>query len=239
MKMTRELRELLKSIACGVWFRPNKARKVLVGPYRGLRFKMSSQLRERMGVYYREYEPDVAAYLRRWVAPGAVVLDVGAHIGIHAMYMAQLMKNRGQVYAFEAWPDNFHQLQENISLNRSHAVKPVHLAVTAGSSTVSFTQGRTSGMHHVSEPGESTSFVVEGIDLDSFCESNGVAPSLLLVDVEGNELDVLEGARATLGRYRPKLILEHHGQGDKIEAALREIPYSNIQVIDRHVFAWD
>jgi FkbM family methyltransferase len=237
--MARELREFLKAFLYTVWYRPNTARRVLVGPYRGLRFKMSPQLRERMGLYYREYEPEVAAHLRKWVAPEAIVLDVGAHIGVHAIYIARLMENRGRVYAFEAWPDNFRQLQENAALNQAHAVQPVPLAVTAASTTVSLSQGRTSGMHHISRSGEAFSVVANGIDLDSFCNSNEVTPSLLLVDVEGNESDVLEGARAVLSQHRPNIILEHHGHQEKIEAMLREIPYGNIRTINRHTFAWD
>ena len=50
--------------------------------------------------------------------------------------------------------------------------------------------------------------------LDSYFAQTGRVPDLLLIDVEGAELDVLKGAEATLKTVRPKLMIELHEWDD-------------------------
>jgi hypothetical protein len=46
--------------------------------------------------------------------------------------------------------------------------------------------------------------------VDAFCATRGLAPSLINIDIEGFELHALRGARETLGKHRPALVVEMH-----------------------------
>jgi hypothetical protein len=46
--------------------------------------------------------------------------------------------------------------------------------------------------------------------IDRLCEERGIVPSIVKIDVEGAEADVIRGARATLSAHRPIVCLEVH-----------------------------
>jgi hypothetical protein len=50
--------------------------------------------------------------------------------------------------------------------------------------------------------------------LDSYVEANGIAPDLLKIDTEGNELNVLRGALGTIKRHAPVIVLESGAGSD-------------------------
>ncbi len=188
-------------------------RRSLCGPYASLRFVICPQMQSRMIVFYGAYEPEVTELLARVVQPQMVVGVVGAHVGIHALFIAKLLRNQGLVYAFEPWPDNFRSLQENIRHNERGLAPVVPLAVAVGSSvsTARLAAGPTDGTHHLARAGEPVSLEVPMVSLDAHWRCTGRAPDLLLIDVEGEELNVLQGGESVIEQARPILILEHHG----------------------------
>jgi FkbM family methyltransferase len=232
----------LKMAARTFWYRPNTAHTSLRGPYKGLRFEVSPVLKQsRMSVFYKAYEPEVLQQLQRVVRPGMTVLNIGAHVGIHALYLARLLRNDGVVYAFEPWPENMALLQRNVNLNagRLSKIVPVPTAVSDTVGTYAFARGVTDGTHHLAVPGETTNLNVETTTVDAFCTQNNATPSLLLVDVEGNELAVLKGATESIHRFKPRLILEHHGDPflQPVEQWLREAGYQITTLGARHIYA--
>jgi Protein-L-isoaspartate(D-aspartate) O-methyltransferase (PCMT) len=47
------------------------------------------------------FEPSTVAAFRRYVKPGATVLDIGANIGVHTLQLARLVGPQGRVLSFE------------------------------------------------------------------------------------------------------------------------------------------
>jgi hypothetical protein len=70
---------------------------------------ITGTLRATRGVW----EPHVQAYLERTIAPDWVCLDIGANVGIHTLNLATVAKN-GEVFAFEADPQNYAWLAETV-----------------------------------------------------------------------------------------------------------------------------
>lgn len=56
----------------------------------------------------------------------------------------------------------------------------------------------------------STGVAVPFTTIDHVCRGETLAPAIIKIDVEGHELEVLDGARETIRRHRPILCLELH-----------------------------
>jgi len=164
------------------------------------------------------YEPRTLDAYHRLVRPGAVVFDIGANIGAHAMHFARLAGPAGRVFAFEPTDFACAKLQANLLLNPDLAPRvsvqqlflvaergtavPAHVAsswpVTSGTGDLNAWYGR-------SQP----TFAATAMTADDFCAQAGVARiDLVKLDVDGHEYDVLRGFRASLARFRPVIIVE-------------------------------
>lgn len=236
------LTKLLKRIAERLWLRQGMERRVLLGPYRGLVFRITPLTRK--GVFYHYYEPEVSRLLAAIVRPDMVVFDIGGHIGIHALYCAKLLRGRGRVVALEPWPENYQQLLSNVGANARLAehIEVLPYAIGAQEGTAAMTAGNTDGKHHLTRAGERSDLSARITTVDRVREEHGANPALLLVDVEGAEMDVLNGATKTIRDVRPHVIVEHHSRKypehpTELAAWLRERGYSVEAVGERHLYA--
>jgi FkbM family methyltransferase len=163
------------------------------------------------------YEPEVTEVLRREIRPGNICIDVGAHVGYYAILMARLAGQKGVVVAFEPVPVNFEMLQSNIALNALENVRLEPLAVSEGAGGLSLIlRSDTELTMNASASGYGVEdrrkvLQVATCSLDGYLARTGIIPDLLLIDVEGAELDVLKGAQATLSKAPPNLLIEIHG----------------------------
>jgi FkbM family methyltransferase len=145
--------------------------------------------------------------------PGWVVFDVGANVGIFAVRQAL----RGAyVYAFEPNPDCYRRLQKSLRANNVESrVTALNYALdsTAGPAELFITHGITlSGSVRPLWPsaGAGTGLKIERETLDRAAKALQVTRiDLLKLDVEGLELDVLQGACETLP-FVDRLIVEYH-----------------------------
>lgn len=138
-------------------------------------------------------------------APGDVVVDIGANIGIFSIYLA-LMHPEVAIYSFESSKTNYGHLLKNIAENGVKNVTPINLAITEDGrdcycSTVE--GGNTGGADIFQAVGEKCG----SMTLDAFINNNGKKIRLLKIDCEGAEYEILYGLK----------------QWDKIEALSAEI----------------
>ncbi|WP_170253340.1 MULTISPECIES: FkbM family methyltransferase [Alphaproteobacteria] len=143
-----------------------------------------------------------------------ICLDVGANIGLTAFYIS-LCVPEGTVYAFEPVPATFADLVAGIERNDMSNVKAFHLAVGESSRPVLFRNlPKFSSGNFQILPGTENSRIlptieVESVTLDAFVAIMDLKRlSLIKIDVEGFELDVLDGCARTLQRFKPLILLE-------------------------------
>lgn len=160
---------------------------------------------------------------RRHFGDGVAALDVGANIGVFTVEWARHMTGWGSVLAIEAQERIFHALAGNVAINNCFNAHPIMAAVTSepgwmriplpnylapasfGSlplrpgtpmadfgQTVSYDQERTRPVRAIS------------IDFMGLTRLD-----VMKVDVEGMEIEVLEGSRQTVARHLPILVVEH------------------------------
>jgi FkbM family methyltransferase len=147
------------------------------------------------------WNPVEYAAFRAAAAPGGVALDVGANVGAYALLLGTWMRPGGRVYAFEPSPAAFDGLRRHVEMNGlAGVVQPVRAAVSDRPGTAGLAGAHQQGTSRLAQAGEEGTHTVETMTIDDFCAREGIAPTLIKIDVEGWELEALRGARETIAR---------------------------------------
>jgi hypothetical protein len=180
-------------------------RRVLWGAGRGLR--MQFDFDEHAMHYLGLYEIELDRDIRRLCNPRLTAYDVGASFGYDTLILA---RRCAAVIAFEPDPEACDRLRVNAGLNPSIQAR-IDLRPTAV------------GRGDDSAP-----------SIDQVVAAGSPPPGLLKIDVEGSEVDVLEGAATTLRTHRPAVLLEVHSAAseDACATILRDAAYA-VRVVPR------
>jgi FkbM family methyltransferase len=166
-------------------------RKVTI---RGMTFHLDKRDTLRLALN-REWEPSITQAIQEFVKPDWTCVDVGAHIGYHALEMGRYAKH---VWAYEPEPSNFALLERNVIANHMLGkVNPCPWAIGGVEASVHLTiDPKSSGGHHLGS---------KGLDIPMYPLYNLFERDLKLlkIDVEGEELAVLLG----LGEKVPDVII--------------------------------
>ena len=174
-------------------------------------------------------EPEEQAFLAEHLRPGDVFYDLGANIGFYATIAARIVGPRGHVYAFEPHPESAAAVVRNAQLNDLQNVTLVAAAVSDRDGRLSLSLSESSATHRLG--GGDAGVEVDVVALDSWAARTGSrAPTFVMIDVEGAELDVLRGMRDLLGRARPVVCCEVHWLGrafpDYVDRELGPLGYT-------------
>jgi FkbM family methyltransferase len=158
---------------------------------------------------YGEFSQLEVELFEQIVRPGGVVVEAGANIGVHTVPLARLVGESGRVYAFEPQGVVFQTLCANVALAGLTNVHGHHAAVgeTAGEVVIpplDYRQENNFGGLGLGEFKQG-----EKVPLLTIDSLNLPACHFLKADVEGMELAVLRGARATIEKFRPLLYVEN------------------------------
>lgn len=162
------------------------------------------------------------AWLRRNITEGMIAVDAGACIGEFTTVLAELVGEKGRVFAFEPVEDNFAKLTENTK--KLGNVTNINAALGDIYEKKSFYLGRAKGWGSLYKTSNTSGEVVkvQVISLDSILEKFGIYQiDIFKIDVEGYELNVLRGAQSTIfNSEQLAILIEVHltcGQLDIIE----------------------
>ncbi|MGH7898205.1 MAG: FkbM family methyltransferase [Candidatus Binatia bacterium] len=160
-------------------------------------------------LYKQLVEARDATRLRRWIRPGASVIDVGANIGFFTVELARWVSGGGKVLALEPDPLNYGRLERTLARVGVAARVEAIQAAAAEAPGEGFLELNPDNPadHKLGPSGVRVRFVT--ID-DLVRERSWPVVSLIKIDVQGAEPRVLEGARETLARFRPAIFIEIH-----------------------------
>lgn len=168
---------------------------------------------------------------------GALV-DVGANIGLYTARYAPLFVH---TIAIEANPATYHALQANIALARSPNTRAVCLAASNTKGTAQLKVAE-SGMLGWSRLADDASWATYTVDvplntLDSVVNEaiSETRVAMIKIDVEGHELEVLQGAAAIIDRDGPIILFEAlSGEaGRSAISQLKRAGYNDFFVFER------
>ncbi|HWF45341.1 MAG TPA: FkbM family methyltransferase [Candidatus Kapabacteria bacterium] len=155
-------------------------------------------------IMYRNYEPYESRLVRERVKPGMVVYNIGANLGYYALLASERIGKNGTVYAFEPEPKNFEMLSRTIKENHAANVTAIPAAVGAMEGVAALSISPTnSGDHQLQAVAGRDHVAVEVLTVDDFIAQVHPAPNIIILDVQGAELDVLRGAQSLLARPEP------------------------------------
>lgn len=175
---------------------------------------------------YGEYSHGEVLLLRQLLRPRHNIVEVGANIGSHTVFLAKEACPQGIVYAFEPRRITFQLLCANVAVNGLANVHAFQEGLgrepevrAEGPLPIDRAKANFGGISIGDLPGEGERLVIR--TLDDYLEVFSPI-ALIKADVEGWEQDVLLGGQKLIARDRPILYVENHYQ-DFSEALIQTI----------------
>ena len=185
---------------------------------------------------YRKYD-----YFGYRVAPGDVVVDVGANIGTFSLYAATVC-GASRVLSFEPFPDNYSILRKNVDENHLRNVTYVNQAVAGerGLRTLRL-DPLDCGSHSLVMGSFGRTVDVECCALDDVFKRFSLSKiDYLKMDCEGAEYEILENATSRLPQIS-RISMETHTTADRkaedLERLLREYGFEVRLLGDSRLYA--
>ena len=162
-----------------------------------------------------DFEAKLEAFYNQLDLDGTTIIDIGAHIGRHAIPLAKKIGPAGLLYAFEPIPLIRNRLNENIYASGLNNVVVLPFALSTKREVADFTyvpnlpeeSGLKERRIYNDIPSEFQKIKVGVFQLDDLIPL-GSKVSFLKIDVEGGELDVFLGASNLLETSRPIVAFE-------------------------------
>ena len=187
---------------------------------------IASELEQYRAETYTIKEPETIEWLNKNLKDHDVFYDVGANIGLYSLYAAKL-RPYCIVYAFEPESQNFARLCSNIARNNITNIIPCNFPLARFETFDYFHVGEMqagAALHSFGQRNEcrgdcETTPIKQGclsVTLDALVEKyNLPVPQLLKIDVDGNEADIIEGGKTTLGSKSVRTILIELNKGEE------------------------
>jgi FkbM family methyltransferase len=179
----------------------------------GVQYRIDAKERPR---FAHNYEAQAAEFLAKRVKPGMTCFDVGANVGAYVLQLARWGAPLGKIVAFEPNTGAREVLARHIAWNGLAArttVVPSAVSSKPGESVL-YAEG-ADGMSRLAEAnrglrGSAVELIVPVTSLDTWCAANGTWPDVLLLDIEGFEIEALRGAREAIIHSKPIIVVEMH-----------------------------
>jgi len=166
------------------------------------------------GGYWQE--KDQIHFVERFLRPGMIVLDIGAHHGLYTLLASKLVGRKGKVVAFEPSPRERKRLRRHLWLNfcSNTRVEPYAVGGQATQAEFFVVENKTEDWCNSLRPpaisGTTKAIRVDVLRLDDYLDSTALPfVDFIKLDVEGAELSVLLGAQKLLrSARRPVFMIE-------------------------------
>jgi FkbM family methyltransferase len=170
---------------------------------------------------YGLFDEIVTGMVLRAVRQGDVVVDIGAHFGYFTLLFAHLVGEAGRVVSLEPTPSTFSVLQKNTAMLKT--VTPLNMAAGCTSGRLEMsdfgltysawnTLSALSRMPEVlAKPKARVEVAV--IRLDDWCERESIQPTVIKIDAENFEEEVVSGLVRTIEGSRPLVLMETGSEG--------------------------
>ncbi|CAA9546413.1 MAG: hypothetical protein AVDCRST_MAG43-641 [uncultured Thermomicrobiales bacterium] len=180
---------------------------------------VNAMLHQRLG------EPELHE-LKHLVRSDAITVDVGAHFGVYSFALARLAREGGRVIAIEPIAEDA-DLIERAARTLRLPISVVRCALSSHTGEAPLRVPRLGGaqktalatLEDAAQAGDAGGMETRRVPvrtLDDVLRHVDRPVGFLKIDVEGHELEVLDGARETLAQHRPNILIEiNHDLGER------------------------
>lgn len=169
-----------------------------------------------------------------------VVLDAGANCGHLSIFFSKLVGENGKVYAFEPDKFNIERINRNLELNKElfQNIKIEELLLWNENKLVDFYEAGTVGSSAVWIPDFDKCVKKEAVRIDDWVTKNNIKKlDFIKMDIEGAEIEALEGCIQTIQNLKPNFAIAsyHYVNGEqtyiKVEEFFkkRNYPYKTVR----------
>ena len=165
----------------------------------------------------KDYEPEIVDLILKNIDRSKDAINIGANIGLFTNFIANEINSDSKVLAIEPTPIAFKLLETNILLNDNSAKVITYNGIATdrqGTYQINIIPGKEEyssigDMAHASVK-DLVSIIldVEGETIDNLVDRHNLNPGILVIDVEGAEDLVLQGALRTIQKFHPIIISE-------------------------------
>ncbi len=153
-------------------------------------------------------ERDSLTYLHALDLRNTLALDIGANKGAYSFWLSKAVGRQGQVWAFEPQPELAPYLKEIKCDFFLHNLRIFNCALSNDSGELKL--DRKYAGHGGAKASTGGDLSVKSIKLDELLNEITLPIRFIKCDVEGHELEVLQGASELISKYQPILQIEIH-----------------------------
>ncbi|PKP05222.1 MAG: hypothetical protein CVU11_00760 [Bacteroidetes bacterium HGW-Bacteroidetes-6] len=160
-------------------------------------------------VYFGFSDRGIENFLQR-LKPDFIVFDVGANIGVTTLPFS---KKASKVFAFEPSSANFIRLKEHVELNQIENIELVNKGLGNKETTLLLEtiDDSNPGMNRIRKTNtpKNNCEKVEIVTIDKFVSDYNIEKvDAIKIDIEGFEMKAILGAKQTLQKFRPIMLIE-------------------------------
>lgn len=158
-------------------------------------------------------EPLMTELYLNSILPSSIVFDIGAHLGQYSLLAASKTQSQRSVFAFEIHPRTYDYLIRNIKSNGfKDAIVPMYLAFSDNPGkiyvNVDMQQSDFTSINQTRSEASVKKIEIDAVNFDAL--KSVPVPSVIKIDVEGAEIQVLRGLRSVFksGSGLPTVFIE-------------------------------
>lgn len=182
-------------------------------------------------LYYEGgFEMDEMQLLKKIITPESTIIDIGANVGVHSLFMANLA-SRGQIFSIEPFDKNFALLKKNSSLSKNKNIKTFNIGLADKEETKEMNIFEDYAYNSFVNPERKKKIGTREVHvetLDIFARKNNIKKiDLIKLDTEGYEFPIIQGAKDILsGKEKPLIVMEINKEN------IRPLGLTQKQIID-------
>ncbi len=221
------------------WLRRDRGAREVDAKVSGFKMRLPSRFVDRF--VFDRYEPVTDSHLAGALRPGMVVLDIGAHVGYYTLVAAQAVGPSGKVHAFEPCAETLSLLRTNVRVNGFANVEIHPFAAGSADSKRTFHVTGSSDSHGLFPHPLTETVRTTEVRTVRVAQVVPGPVDLVKIDVEGAELEALEGMGDLLSGQDPMVLivewnpacLRNAGRDPlELPRCLEELGFTTISVLD-------